>query len=89
MRQLDGVKFRRQHPIGPYIVDFACPSHGLVVEVDGGQHATRVAADAHRTRALEAEGYRVVRFWNTDVLSNPEGVLEAIRAHLGRDEPGR
>ena len=61
-RQICGVKFRRQHPIGPYIVDFCCPDRGLVVELDGGQHAEHTSSDQARTRFLEAEGYRVVRF---------------------------
>ena len=61
-RQLSGAKFRRQHPIGPYVVDFCCPDCGLVVELDGGQHADQTARDTVRTRFLEAEGYRVIRF---------------------------
>ena len=70
--------FRRQVRIGRYIADFA--SHGLriVIEVDGGQHAVRTEADAERTKALEANGYRVLRFWNNDVLMNIDGVLEEI-----------
>jgi very-short-patch-repair endonuclease len=70
--------FRRQMQIGPYIVDFACRRLKLVVEVDGGQHAQQTAADFDRTQVLQANGYRVLRFWNNDVLANIEGVLEEI-----------
>jgi len=68
-RQLCGAKFRRQHPIGPYIVDLWCPNRGLVVELDGGHHAEQTSADEERTRFLEAQGYRVVRFWDHEVLN--------------------
>ncbi len=77
--QLDGgCQFRRQAPIGRYVVDFACFERGLVVEVDGGQHAWREAADADRTAWLEGEGFRVLRFWNNEVLGNTDGVVAAI-----------
>lgn len=78
--QLEGAKFVRQHPVGPYIVDFAARSARLVVEVDGGQHSA--AADAPRTAYLQASGYQVIRFWNHEVLGNIEGVLETIRREL-------
>jgi very-short-patch-repair endonuclease len=80
-RALAGSKFRRQVPLGPFIADFVCFERKLIVEVDGGQHAdgTPARRDAARTAWLEAQGYRVVRFWNNDVLSNPDGVLEALR----------
>ena len=84
-RRLAGAKFRRQQPIGPYIVDFVSFEHNLVVEVDGGHHnevVTRVA-DQERTAWLESEGYRVVRFWNNEVQRNLEGVLENITDALG------
>jgi very-short-patch-repair endonuclease len=74
--------FRRQARFGRYIVDFASHTAKLVIEIDGGQHAERAAADAERTRFLEAEGYRVVRFWNNEVLTNIDGVLEAIASAL-------
>ncbi len=80
--QLDGQHFRRQEPVGPYTVDFLCDAAGLIVEVDGSQHAAQRDRDAERTEYLEARGYRVIRFWNNEVLGNTEGVLEAIRAEL-------
>lgn len=81
-KQLDGHRFRRQQPIGRYIVDFFCPEVRLIVELDGGQHAERADYDADRTEWLEARGYRVVRYWNPDVLRNLEGVLEDLRIRL-------
>ena len=79
--QLDGAKFTRQFTIGGYIADFACRSARLVVELDGSQHADS-AADVVRTAAIEAHGYRVIRFWNNDVLANTEGVLRMIAEEL-------
>ncbi|MGE0255058.1 MAG: endonuclease domain-containing protein [Alphaproteobacteria bacterium] len=75
-------KFRRQHPVGGHVVDFACPAAKLAIELDGGQHATRTAADAARTATLAARGYRVVRFWNNDVMESIEGVIAAILLEL-------
>jgi crossover junction endodeoxyribonuclease RuvC len=72
------VKIRRQHPIGRYVVDFAIPSRKLVIEIDGGQHATATMVDTQRTQALNELGYRVIRFWNNDVHENLEGVLQTI-----------
>ena len=86
-RQLSGVKFRRQHPIGPFIVDFYCLERGLIVELDGSQHVQRNTADKRRTRFLEGLGYRVLRFWNNDVLSNFDGVLERISEALDGPHP--
>ena len=86
--QPDGHHFRRQRPIGPFIVDFVCMAKCLIVEVDGGQHADRAEEDASRTAYLEKKGYRVLRFWNNDVLVNTEGVLEVIRAALDGRWPG-
>src|SRR5215471_702930 len=80
-RQIAGAKFVRQDPIGPYVVDFACREQRLIVEVDGGQHATD-PRDAVRDQWLSDRGYRVLRFWNNDVLANTEGVLETIAAAL-------
>jgi len=80
-RRLQGYKFRRQHPFGPFILDFACVERQLVIEADGGQHADN-EADDRRTAWLEKRGWRVLRFWNNDVLANTEGVQEAIlQAH--------
>ena len=73
-----GVKFRRQHPIGSYIVDFCCPTLRLIVELDGGQHAEQNAADQARTCFLESRGYRVLRFWNNPVMTQWDDVLEEI-----------
>ena len=86
-RQLSGVKFRRQHPVGPFIVDFCCVERGLVVELDGSQHAERNAADERRTRLIERSGYRVLRFWDNEVLSNLYGVLERISEALEEPHP--
>ena len=80
-RQLDGRKFRRQATVGPYIADFACIAARLIVECDGGQHAMS-ATDARRTAWLEAQGCRVLRLWNDDILTNLEGVLAVIAAAL-------
>ena len=74
---MQGHKFRRQHPIGPFIVDFACIKHRLVVEADGGQHDENLS-DARRTAWLESQGWRVIRFWNNDILANTEGVMSAV-----------
>ena len=77
-RQLDGIKFRRQVWLAGYIVDFYAAEVRLVIEVDGDDHAVREAADQHRTSVLEQEGFRVVRFGNSDVTHALDGVLEAI-----------
>jgi len=79
-RQL-GVKFTRQFPIGKFVVDFACRSLRLAIELDGGQHAEN-AADEARTRVIEAHGYRVIRFWNNEVLANTDGVILRIGEEL-------
>jgi len=83
-RQLDGVKFRRQQPIGHYIVDFASFENRVVVEIDGGQHNEREMEEKDEARILwlSKEGYRVLRFWNNEVLGNINGVLEVIRTAL-------
>jgi very-short-patch-repair endonuclease len=80
-RQISSAKFVRQERIGPYTVDFVCRDRRLIIEVDGGQHATD-PRDAVRDSWLHDRGYRVLRFWNNDVLSNTDGVLEAIAAAL-------
>jgi very-short-patch-repair endonuclease len=80
-RRLSPYKFRRQHPLGPYILDFACVQHRLAIEADGGQHAES-NADLRRTAWLERQDWRVLRFWNNDILSNVEGVAETIMLEL-------
>jgi very-short-patch-repair endonuclease len=80
-RQLQGFKFYRQYAVAPYIVDFVCRDVGLIVELDGGQHAGSTN-DLARTEYLKAQGYKVVRFWNNDVLRNTEGVLLGIAETL-------
>jgi very-short-patch-repair endonuclease len=77
-RRFCANKFRRQHPIGPFIVDFVCIAHRLIIEVDGGQHQDQAAADRARDSLLRTKGFRVLRFWNNDVLSNTRAVLETI-----------
>ena len=86
-RQLDGCKFRRQHPIGKFIVDFVCVEKKLVIEVDGGQHATKVEADLQRSEYLRKKGYSTLRFWNNEVLQKTESVLEAVLLSLSEDAP--
>jgi len=78
--RLDGHKFRRQKPIGPYIVDFVCEAAGLIIEIDGGQHhaADGIAKDASRDAFLRSKGYSVLRFGSHDALENTDGVLETI-----------
>jgi very-short-patch-repair endonuclease len=80
----NGTRCRRQHPLGNYIVDFVCLKKKLIIEVDGGQHNERpdIANDEKRTEWLTARGYRVVRFWNNDVLENIEGVIYKVLEEL-------
>jgi very-short-patch-repair endonuclease len=81
-KQAEGFRFRRQHPIGRYIVDFVCLEKRLILEIDGGQHDIERDKDQERTNWLVTEGYSVLRFWNNDVLTNLEGVLETIRLNV-------
>ncbi|MBI3464610.1 MAG: endonuclease domain-containing protein [Planctomycetes bacterium] len=81
-RQMDGKKFRRQAPIGSYIVDFACFEEKLIVELDGGQHAQQQAYDARRTQWLNSQGFRVLRFWDHQVFEDVEPVMEVILRNL-------
>jgi very-short-patch-repair endonuclease len=81
-RRLAGYKFKRQVPIAGFVVDFASLEAKLIIEIDGGQHSTRVEEDRIRTEELERFGYRIVRFWNHDVLNNIEGVLETVIQEL-------
>jgi very-short-patch-repair endonuclease len=85
LRQLEGHKFRRQVRIGPYIADFVCLKAMLVIEVDGGQHADARAYNSRRDDFLRGQGYRVLRFWNNEVLSNMDGVWLAIVAEINHD----
>jgi len=81
-RRIDGAKFRRQQPIGPYFADFACVSRKVVIEIDGEQHAYQVDADARRTAVMEQLGWQVVRFWANEVVANPEGIWTEIEQVL-------
>jgi len=81
-RQLQGFRFRRQVPIGGFIADFVCPQAKLIIELDGGQHAERSEYDAARTSRLEAMGYRVLRYWDNDVLLRLESVVDDIFRRL-------
>ena len=87
-RRLGGFKFRRQHVLGRSRPDFVCVTAGLIVEVDGSQHVEQAHADARRTLVLNERGYRVLRVWNNDVLSNIDAVLEAVLAALSAPHPG-
>lgn len=84
---MGGVKFRRQYAIERFIVDFCCPEYKLVVEVDGGQHAVSPKADERRTALLAQRGYRVLRFWDHDVLTNGDAVLQQIITALSDPHP--
>ncbi len=86
-RQVSGCKFRRQAPIGNYIVDFVCFEIRLVIEVDGGQHMESASYDAARTAWLESEGFKVIRFWNNQVLQETDAVREAIFLVVQRLSP--
>ena len=89
MRQINGYKFRRQQPIGHYVVDFVSFERRLIIELDGGQHAQHVAYDSKRTAWLESQGYQVLRFWNNQVLKEMEPVKAVILQSLEdpRDTP--
>ncbi|MBP6378947.1 MAG: DUF559 domain-containing protein [Sphingorhabdus sp.] len=88
-RKLDGFKFSRQIPVGRYICDFVCRLEKLVIELDGRQHDSQIEYDEFRTRQLELQGYRVLRFSNVDIFQNLEGVLMQIRAALPTPNPSR
>jgi very-short-patch-repair endonuclease len=82
--RMAGVQFRRQHAIGNYIVDFCSPRRKIVIELDGSQHLDQADYDLERTQYLQSLGYRVVRFWNNDVLNNTEAVLHAIWEEINK-----
>jgi adenine-specific DNA-methyltransferase len=86
-RQIGGFKFRRQAPVGPYIVDFACFERRLILELDGGQHAEQVLEDQERTRWLEAAGFRVVRFWDHEVFQDWDAIEEHLYQFLSAAPP--
>jgi very-short-patch-repair endonuclease len=88
-KQIENFRFRRQRPIGKYIVDFICLEANLVIELDGGQHAEQLQYDAERTKYLTAQGLHVLRYWNNDVMQNIEGVLEDIRVALMQRTPSQ
>ena len=83
-RRVEGLKFRRQMPLGPYIADFACPSIRLIVELDGGVHVLRAESDAARDAWLTTNGWTVMRFGNEAVLKNPALLFQAVRDHAVR-----
>jgi very-short-patch-repair endonuclease len=82
-RQLEDAKFRRQVPLGDYIVDFISFEKKIIIELDGGQHAETTASDATRDAWLRGRGYNVLRFWDNEVFQNMEGILEVIRRNIG------
>jgi len=84
---LEGHKFRRQQPLGPYVVDFVNFEKRIVIELDGGQHAIKKDSDKKRDQWLKAEGFKVLRFWNNDIFRNLEGILEVIRKRLLSPSP--
>ena len=85
-RQLNGFKFRRQRPVGPYVCDFVCLEASVVVELDGSQHVTQAPYDANHDAFLRSRGFRVLRIWNGDVFSQPDSVVETIFEALHRPE---
>jgi adenine-specific DNA-methyltransferase len=85
MRQIGGHKFRRQRPLGSYIVDFVCLEKRVVIEVDGGQHSEQIAYDMERGVWLEAQGFRVLRFWDNEVLRSIDVVKEVIAEALNSE----
>jgi very-short-patch-repair endonuclease len=84
-KQLEGLKFRRQEPIGKYIADFACHEKRIVIEVDGRQHSTNKERDRERDNWFKEQGYKVLRFWNNEVLTNIAGVLEVLNPLPSRE----
>ena len=86
-RQLDGFKFSRQMPVGPFICDFMCREHRLIIELDGGQHDWREAEDARRTAYIEGQGFRLIRFWNNEVFEALDDVLRRIGEALTQAHP--
>jgi very-short-patch-repair endonuclease len=87
LSRMKGYKFRRQVPIGHYIADFVCHEARLIVEIDGGQHDRLSPRETERSGLLQSEGYRILRFWNDEVLANLDGVHQTIAAALGTSPP--
>ena len=88
-RRLNGLRFRRQFPIGNFIADFCCKEYQLVIELEGGQHAEQqlITRDKRRARLIEDRGYKILRFWNDEVLTNMDGVLESILEAVAQQRP--
>ena len=86
--RFEGAKFRREQPIGSFIADFVCQEHRLIIEADGSQHSDS-RSDERRTAFLESKGYRVLRFWNNDILNNLDGVAQVIAAAISTPHPAR
>ena len=86
-RELGRWKFRRQHPSGPFIVDFVCIEKKLIIEVDGGQHAEDRTKDTKRSQFLERKGFRILRFWNNEILREGEAVLNVVLSSLVKKPP--
>ena len=80
--QINGAKFRRLQPLGPFVADFCCMEVGLVIEVDGGQHSERELADARRTQWLEEQGFLALRFWNNEIPEQIEAVVERVKVAI-------
>ena len=87
LRQTGGYRFRRQVPLSPFIADFVCHEAKLIIEIDGGQHDRLSEQEMHRTRFLESQGYRLLRFWNNEVLENPDSVQTVFAQSLHRVTP--
>jgi len=88
-RQVESCRFRRQHPVGPYVADFACIERMLIIELDGGQHQEQKEYDERRTEFLQQQGWRVLRFWNNDVMGNLEGVVAKVVNALTATPPSQ
>lgn len=87
MRQVQGLKFRRQHPCGDYISDFACVEIKLAIELDGSQHQQQIEYDEKRSKWLESQGWKMLRFWNNEVLQSSESVLETVNEYCQKKLP--
>ncbi len=87
--KLNGVNFRRQHAIGNYIVDFVSIKQKIIIELDGSQHLGQEESDTERTQYLESQGYKVIRFWNNQVINDIEGVIRAIEIALDKEDTSR